>query len=453
MAGSTIVVGLNGALQKRFVLPLGDKLIPGNVHRAGMMHTGVGGKGQDVAVTLSCLQYAGNLKLAQFIGSGGGEGDLVYDMLLELLGEPAMQLTIRSESAMRTCTSIVAADSTTELVEPSGLITTSEITQLLDQLANEQAAALCIMGSMPPGCPDETYADIYDRVATNKTLCLIDSVSGLKPLLQRIAKREQGYSSTSNKRGATILKINASELCRLAGTERSMTETSGIAVTQLVTAVTEFLKLFHPYASQALNAIAITDGAHPAYLAALPVAPGDEEFRLFQLPIATLSSTTATTTTTTTTTTMAGTVAKTSSPTQADNEWLMAAETTTYYGGGGGGVVVSTLYPIGAGDAVAAGTLAAWKFLTDSSTTTSPPVAHVVPLEVQAVLQGHQSPTTRAMLAAFSFGLACGTASCRQEQNSVLKLQDACDLCNREGRPVFLSNHTMPPFSEQPVAA
>lgn len=48
----TVIVGLNGALQKRFVL--GDaSLIPGNVHRATSIQSGVGGKGQDVAIALS----------------------------------------------------------------------------------------------------------------------------------------------------------------------------------------------------------------------------------------------------------------------------------------------------------------------------------------------------------------------------------------------------------------
>ena len=56
-ASSTIVIGLNGALQKRFVLPPETSLVPGNVHRAIDVQTGVGGKGQDVAITLSCLNF------------------------------------------------------------------------------------------------------------------------------------------------------------------------------------------------------------------------------------------------------------------------------------------------------------------------------------------------------------------------------------------------------------
>jgi fructose-1-phosphate kinase PfkB-like protein len=69
MGGSTVIVGLNAALQKRFILPPTTTLVPGDVHRATEVQTGVGGKGQDVAIALSCLNFK-NLQLAQFIGSG-----------------------------------------------------------------------------------------------------------------------------------------------------------------------------------------------------------------------------------------------------------------------------------------------------------------------------------------------------------------------------------------------
>jgi fructose-1-phosphate kinase PfkB-like protein len=396
MGGSTIVVGLNAALQKRFILPPDGRLVPGDVHRARSVQVGVGGKGQDVAITLSCLQFTGNLKLAHFIGSGA-EGDLVYQMLDELLGEDAMELTVRTAGGMRTCTSIVASDKTTELVEPSDTIAESEMNQLLEQLSQQQASALCIMGSLPPGLNSNTYANIYKTVATSTTLCLIDSVVGLTELLAAIAATEP--------RGSTMLKINASELCRLVGIAVIASETSGVPLDQVTAAVTAFLA--EPNAARALTAIAITDGAHPAHLAVLPLSPDENEFRVFQLPIAKLTSSES-----------------------SKSGWGKLLSSPA------GSSSPQTLYPIGAGDAVAAGTLAAWKCLTDDP--------ECVPPDVQAALEGNQSPSTRAMLAAFSFGVACGTASCLQEQNSVLKLQDVYDLFNKEGRPVFVSSHAMP---------
>jgi fructose-1-phosphate kinase PfkB-like protein len=391
MSGSTVIVGLNGALQKRFVLPSETPLVPGNVHRAKEVQVGVGGKGQDVAVTLSCLQFQGDMQLAQFVG-GGAEGETVHNMMEELLGEPAMGLTVRTASGMRTCTSIVGSDTTTELVEPSGTIAEDEMEELMSKLQEVQASALCIMGSMPPGCSDDTYAKIYKNVAVKGTLCLIDSVAGLDSLLEAIA--------TNPDHGPTILKVNASELCRLSGVDKTSNEAGGVGIEELVQAIPAFLSRYEPHAAKALTAIAVTDGAHPAYLAVLPVTETEDEFRLFQLPIASLS---------------------------VDDQ---SGSTPPLVLQG------STLYPIGAGDAVAGGTLAAWRALVDGPD--APPCLHP---DIQAALLGNESPAVRVMLTAFSFGLACGSASCLIEQNSVLKIQDALSLYRQIPRPAFLSSH------------
>jgi fructose-1-phosphate kinase PfkB-like protein len=391
-SSSTVIVGLNGALQKRVILASGSPLVPGDVHRAERVQSGVGGKGQDVAVALHCLEYELNsstddVKLAQFVGSGP-EGDAVYGMLQELLGSSCMDVTVRSASGMRTCTSIVAGDSTTELVEPSGMIQESELEALFLKLDDLKAktAALCFMGSMPPGCPDDTYGKIYSSIARSNTICLIDAVTGLEPLLKAIA---------TGKNGPTILKCNASELCRLAGVHKSSTEAGGVRVDELVKAILEFIKKISHVAPNALNAIAVTDGSHPAYFCALPMAR-DDSFRLFKLPIASLED-----------------ASSANSP---------------------------TLFPIGAGDAVAAGTLAAWKSLVQRDASRG---EQCLPDEVCAILCGNESPSARAMMTAFSFGLACGSASCLQEENSFLKLQNVMSLYGKEGRPIFLSRHKL----------
>ena len=65
------VVGLNSALQKRFVIDTinqEDDMIPGNVYRASSISYGVGGKGQDVAYTLNCLQYG-----TRYVEEGEGD--------------------------------------------------------------------------------------------------------------------------------------------------------------------------------------------------------------------------------------------------------------------------------------------------------------------------------------------------------------------------------------------
>jgi fructose-1-phosphate kinase PfkB-like protein len=393
--GSTVVVGLNGALQKRFVLPDNESLTPGNVHRAVKVSVGVGGKGQDVAATLTCLEYQANLRLAQFVGSGA-EGDTVYSMLEELLGDEAMSLTVRPTGCgMRTCTSIVATDSTTELVEPSGTVSPQDVDELLNKLkacakgGTATVDALVFMGSMPPGCTDDMYAEIYEKVANPATLCLIDSVNGLGPLLKKVAAMGKGRTC-----GPVILKVNASELCRLAALKSKSTarrEAGGAVLDEVVQAIAGFLRMYES-ATRALAAIAITDGAHPAFVAIMP-SDDEHEFRLFQLNTSTLSSS-------------------------------------------------STLYPIGAGDAVAAGTMAAWKCLTDNiSRKGGLPLPCVHP-DIQQALMGNESPPTRAILSSFAFGLACGSASCLQDENSYVTIQDVLELYSRE-RPIFLGSHAL----------
>lgn len=381
-----MICALNGALQKRFVLPNETPLVPGNVHRIQEVQVGIGGKGQDVAIALSCLGYR-SMAIAQFLGDGEA-GDLVSDLLLDRVGKEAMQLTVRTECPLRTCTSVVASDTTTELIEPSGVISHEEMSDLLsklDTLEGGTAAAVCIMGSMPPGCPDSAYADIYQRSASSNTLCVIDSVAGLEPLLEMIA--------TKDKRGPTIFKVNASELCALAGVKKDSNEVDGVKQDELVAAIKGFFTKFQPVAVQALTAIAITDGAHAAHLAVMD----GNDFQMFKLPVSALPS----------------------------------------------GL---TLFPIGAGDAVAAGTLASWQSLSEGANGSD---VSCLPDNIKDPLRSFDNNVSASsdsfvstLLSSFNFGLACGSASCLQEENSVLKAEDVLQLFAK-GKPSFLASHSL----------
>jgi fructose-1-phosphate kinase PfkB-like protein len=373
-----IVVGLNPALQKRFVLPPGESLVPGNVHRAAQIQDGVGGKGQDVAITLQCLSSTSPQQLVQFVGRGSA-GEAVHDMLVDRLGESAMTLTVRSESGMRTCTSIVAADDTTELVEPSGIVTESELQELYDKTAqvNNEARGVCIMGSMPPGCPSETYATLYGQTAGPSTVCVVDSVAGITELIAQAKVMKDAA-------GPIIFKVNASELCKLAGVPKSKSETGGVDLEELVDAIQQFDAKFAP--QDTLLGLAITDGRHPAYFVSL--AEEDSKFEVFQIQVPTLDS-------------------------------------------------KKTLYPIGAGDAVAAGTLAAWvDLISDEPSDTIPRSCYEL---LSNRVHTNQSEATSLgiikALSAFSFGLVCGSASCLQEENSVLDTADVLRLLEQIPTP------------------
>jgi len=448
---NNIVVGLNGALQKRFILPNKQGLVPGNVHRATHVDFGVGGKGQDVAIALQCLLGRGrlsdndktnddddnddnddndadatttttsssnNIRLVQFIGTDSA-GETVHNLLKDRLGENTMEFTVRSSSKMRTCTSIISADETTELVEPSGSITSDELEELFSVLPSKRdsqiecgkngtARSLCIMGTMPPGCPEDTYARIYTQIAGPNTVCVVDSLAGTRPLLQTVSKMGHGNEKIGNA-GPLLFKINASELCKLAGTSKSNSETGGITVSELTNAIEGFLtehliSLNNNDSSTGVIGLAITDGKHDAYFVSIRNNNSQEEqasslpsFRVFKLPVPNL-----------------------------DDESSR------------------TLYPIGAGDAVAAGTIGAWTSLTanDVTATSSSSFPSVIPEEslaslvnfVESILDrcskgSFELTTVQAQaVAAFAFGLACGSASCLQEQNSVLDASDANTL-------------------------
>ncbi len=412
---STIVIGLNPALQKRFILS--DKtpqLVPGNVHRASGVQQGIGGKGQDVFVALSCLQSNGNKNearqkpltyLAQFVGNGA-EGDItleLLDKLLEVEKEPKRllspsleTLTIRCNAKLRTCTTIIAQDTATELVEPSGDISEDEIQHLKQKmydLVNKKAdtkvnapKALCIMGSMPPGCPNTLYGHLYDIVAAASAtpkesglLCVVDSVVGLDHLFERMKyHREQQTDATPK----NMLKVNLAELQRLANmpSDSSSVEASDASIKDIELVLENFLST--PNVKDALDYIAITNGCHSAFLTSL--CGHDMHITRLTVPDLTLL----------------------------------------------GGKENKKLYPIGAGDAVTAGSLAAWNFYrgTDMNGGNSNLLERI-----QRALSSNQftsitNDVNNHVIASFAFGIACGSASCLKEENSMLSEDDVIRL-------------------------
>ncbi|KAL3913959.1 MAG: hypothetical protein SGARI_000382 [Bacillariaceae sp.] len=309
-------------------------------------------------------------------------------MLEERLGTEAMELTVRSSGELRTCTSIVASDETTELVEPSADILKDEMDELLSKVSkvDNRARGVCIMGSMPPGCGAETYAKLYAQCAGPSTVSVVDSVAGIEDLL----KAASGMGAAS---GPLIFKINASELCAIASVSKSTSETGGVDEAELTAAVQQFVAKFSPHATKALLGLAITDGRHPAHF--VNFVDNEKDFELFRIQVPKLDS----------------------------------------------GV---TLYPIGAGDAVAAGTWAAWVSLTASEAYGG---EEVVPKDcLDLLLDGvkrldsiSSSKDVAQAVAAFSFGLVCGSASCLQQENSVLDTADVRRLYQALASPELLS--------------
>jgi len=100
------------------------------------------------------------------------------------------------------------------------------------------------------------------------------------------------------------------------------------------------------------------------------------------------------------------------------------------------------LYPIGAGDTVAAGTLAAWQYLHHNSGVVPSRIGKLL-LERRAQWSsgegGASSDEAKGynVATAFAFGLACGSASCLKQENSVFDVDDAIKFFGGMAKPVI----------------
>jgi fructose-1-phosphate kinase PfkB-like protein len=90
----------------------------------------------------------------------------------------------------------------------------------------------------------------------------------------------------------------------------------------------------------------------------------------------------------------------------------------------------AVLYPIGAGDSVAAGTLGAWKSLVEANDEKEKSLSDEIHAALDSRIGGGSdlSEQTKRIEAAFAFGLSCGSASCLEEENSVLNVKHVLKL-------------------------
>ena len=136
---------------------------------------------------------------------------------------------------------------------------------------------------------------------------------------------------------------------------------NGISIPELNEAVTKFMEKYSPFAEKALLGLAITDGRHPSYF----VSFSGKKFSIYMIQTPKLE-------------------------------------------------VDGPLFPIGAGDAVAGGTLAAWLSLTckeDNDTALSDTCNKVLQDRFKENNVDISDPNVKTIVDAFAFGLACGSAS------------------------------------------
>lgn len=188
MAQEILILGLNPAWQRLFFL---DKFTPGEVHRISKVEEYASGKGINCGRVLQLL--GGTPLLMHFLGSE--HGSRIFD---EISSCGIQQAPVWIKEPTRICTSIVSAGESTELIEPSPVLTESENEDFLqtinDYWGSTQCVALC--GTFPKGF-DVNQLNSLDF--TGKKI-FVDAVNDVEAWLAK---------------GVELLKINMQEYCKL----------------------------------------------------------------------------------------------------------------------------------------------------------------------------------------------------------------------------------------------
>lgn len=175
------------------------RLDRGEIIRASSATVEAGGKGVNVARAL----LANKQEAAAVLPVGGPEGDHLA-ALLEQLGLDVRLVPIRGH--VRTNVSLVEPDGTVTKVNAAGPdLTAGEVAALRDATVALARSATWVAGSgsLPPGAPDDLYADLAGAVRGAGARMAVDT-SGA-PLARAVAG------------GPDLLKPNEDELAAVAG--------------------------------------------------------------------------------------------------------------------------------------------------------------------------------------------------------------------------------------------
>ena len=192
-----LVVGPNLSLDETVAVPA---LHPGTIHRVGEILRLAGGKGANVARSLSVLGVRPHL-----VGfAGGPTGDLLTDLLD---GDGISHALVRTRGATRTCFTIADATSgaQTEFYGAGSPVTEDEVSALL-RAATERLDGqdwVVVTGSLPPGTPEHLYAELIVLARQRGVRTLLDAKGAA--LTAGIAARPD------------VVKVNSGELAGVFG--------------------------------------------------------------------------------------------------------------------------------------------------------------------------------------------------------------------------------------------
>jgi 1-phosphofructokinase len=180
---------------------LGTPLTRGAVHRVTSATSEPGGKGVNVAraLTLAGLETVAVLPAA--------EGD---PMLAALQAAGITFRTVPVDGAVRTNLAITEADgTTTKLNEPGARLDAAALDALTRAVVSyaERASWIVLSGSLPPGVPDDWYAEVVARLASAPCQVAVDTSE--RPL--------DALAAAFERSAPDVIKPNAEELAGLVG--------------------------------------------------------------------------------------------------------------------------------------------------------------------------------------------------------------------------------------------
>lgn len=190
-----LATGLNPAWQKTLYF---KELRFYEVNRSEMVREMASGKG--INFVRAFKNWGGKARVFQFTGGETGNKIKAY-----LDAEPLDHVSVDVESATRICTTCICMKNRkmTELIEPSGNISSEAAGELLELLKAEipRSAALALCGTFPPGVSPDFYAEAAEKAVRDNIPVLIDAYKNVDKALDTV----------------DILKINEEEIMRLSG--------------------------------------------------------------------------------------------------------------------------------------------------------------------------------------------------------------------------------------------
>jgi 1-phosphofructokinase family hexose kinase len=189
---SFVCLTANPAIDRR--LWLNRSLKPGNLNRVAKVHESAGGKGMNVARTLTALG-------AQPVSTGflAGLNGTRFRALLQAEGLTGKFITIAGET--RECQIVIDGSSQpTEINDPGPHVTSADWQRLLAELPPGQ---LLISGSMPPGISDVQFGEMIHEVIRLRGEAPTVDTSG-------------SYLAAAIEAGAALVKPNERELLAIS---------------------------------------------------------------------------------------------------------------------------------------------------------------------------------------------------------------------------------------------